>query len=201
VADNPFSGMTKGECQVCHKKVDGRSYYCEEHKPPKRSRKKEREVEPITISVSTPKRSRKGPSADTYWDTFGGAIVLILNYLLLKPLDNIPDSEALQEKFMISKDEAETLTRPLLRIFSQTSLSRSKGRMIIENADVIPALVVALSIIGKMKIIRGIVETNQSGSTSETIQANNNVGRNFGGFGPVFVEDIEDLERTKSKTD
>jgi hypothetical protein len=196
VADNPFSGMTKGECQVCHKKVDGRSYYCEEHKPPKRSRKKEREVEPITISVSTPKRSRKGPSADTYWDTFGDAIVILLNYLLLKPLDRVPDSDAIQEKMMISKDEAQTLTRPLLRIFSQTPLSRSKGGMIIENADVIPAVIVAMSIVERMKAIRAIVERNQLGSTSETIQANN-VGQNSGGFGPVLVED---LERIQGKT-
>jgi len=199
VADNPFAGMVRGECQVCHKKVDGRSYYCAEHKPLKSSRKKEREAEPISISVSPSKRSKKGPSADTYWNTFGDAIVILLNYLLLKPLDGIPDSDAIQEKMMISKDEAQTLTRPLLRIFSQTSLSRSKGGTIIENADIIPALIVAMSIVEKMRAIHTIVESNQSrleSSTSEIIQTNNHVSPDLGGFGPVLVED---LERTQGK--
>lgn len=198
MASNPFAGMTRGECQVCHKKLDGRSYYCEEHKPPKPNRKKNSEAKPISISVSEPKRSRKGPSADTYWNTFGDAIVILINYLLLKPLDSVPNSDAIQEKLMVSKDEAQTLTRPLLRLFSQTPISRSKGGTIIENADVIPALIVALSIVEKMKAIRAIVEANQSGSTRETIQTYDNVGADLGGFGPVFVED---LERAQSKVD
>jgi len=188
---NPFAGMVRGECQVCHKTLDGRSFYCEEHKPSKPNRRKNQEVEPISISVSSPKRSRKGPSAETYWSTFGDAIVILLNYVLLKPLDGVPDSEAIQEKMMVTKDEAQTLTRPLLRVFSQTSISRSKGGTIIENADVIPALIVAMSIVEKMKAIRAIVENTQPGSTSEIIQAHNTVGPDLGGFGPVFVEDLE----------
>jgi len=194
---NPFAGMVRGECQVCHTKVDGRSYYCAEHKPPKPNRKKTQEAEPISISVSAPKRSRKGPSADTYWNTFGDVIVVVINYFLLKPLDSVPDSEAIQEKMMVTKDEAQTLTRPLLRVFSQTPLSRSKGGTIIENADVFPALIVAIGILEKMRAIREIVETNRSGSASETVQTYNNVGQDLGGFGPVLVED---LERTQGKT-
>jgi len=190
---NPFAGMVRGECQVCHKTLDGRSFYCEEHKPPKPNRRKTQEAEPINVSVPAPKRSRKGPSADTYWRTFGDAIVILLNYVLLKPLDGVSDSEAIQEKMMVTKDEAQTLTRPLLRLFSQTSISRSKGGTIIENADVIPALIVAMSIVEKMKAIRVIVENNQpqSGSTSEIIQTSNNVSPDLGGFGPVLIEDLE----------
>jgi hypothetical protein len=188
---NPFAGMVRGECQVCHKTLDGRSFYCEEHKPSKPNRRKNQEAEPISISVAPPKRSRKGPSAETYWNTFGDAIVILLNYVLLKPLDGVPDSEAIQEKMMVTKDEAQTLTRPLLRVFSQTSISRSKGGTIIENADVIPALIVAMSIVEKMKAIRAIVENTQPGSTSEIIQAHNTIGPDLGGFGPVFVEDLE----------
>jgi len=198
VADNPFAGMVRGECQVCHAKVDGRSYYCAEHKPSKSTRKKNSETEPISISVSPPKRTRKGPTADTYWATFGDAIVILINYLLLKPLDSVPDSEAIQEKMMLTKDEAQTLTRPLLRLFSQTPISRSKGGTIIENADVIPALIVAMSIVEKMKAIRVIVESNQTGSTHEIVQTHKPVGSDVGGFGPVLLEDLERAQGTSS---
>jgi hypothetical protein len=191
VAEHPFAGMVRGECQVCHTKVDGRSFYCAEHKPAKASKKKSQEAEPISISVSTPKRAKKGPTADTYWSTFGDAIVILLNYAILKPLDSVPGSDAIQEKMMITKDEAQTLTRPLLRLFSETPLSRSKGGTIIENADVIPAIIVGMSIIERMKAIRAIVESNQSGSTNETVQANFNVSSDLGNFGPVLVEDLE----------
>jgi hypothetical protein len=191
VADNPFAGMVRGECQVCHTKVDGRSYYCAEHKPARSNKKKTQEADTISISVSPPKRTRKGPTADTYWSTFGDAIVILINYLLLKPLDSVPDSEAIQEKMMLTKDEAQTLTRPLLRLFSQTPISRSKGGTIIENADVIPALIVAMSIVEKMKAIRAIVESDQTGRSSETIKTDINVGSDLRGFGPVFLEDLE----------
>jgi hypothetical protein len=193
---NPFAGMVRGECQVCHQKVDGRSFYCSEHKPA-RSNRKTSEAEPISVGVTPPKSSRKsskGPSAETYWSTFGDAIVILLNYVLLKPLDGVPDSEAIQEKMMVTKDEAQTLTRPLLRVFSQTSLSRSKGGMIIENADVIPALIVAMSIVEKMKAIRTIVENNQTENTHEIVQTHHTIGPDLGGFGPVFVEDLDSAQ-------
>jgi hypothetical protein len=192
VADNPFANLVRGECQVCHTKVDGRSYYCADHKPAKSNKKRNTEAEPINISVSSQKRNnRKGPTAETYWATFGDAIVVLLNYVLLRPLDSVPNSDAIQEKLMITKDEAQTLTRPLLRLFSETPISRSNGGAIIENADVIPALLVAMSIIERMKTIRAIVEANQTGSTNETIQANVNVGADLRGFGPVLIEDLE----------
>jgi hypothetical protein len=190
---NTFAGMVRGECQVCHQKVDGRSFYCSEHKPA-RSNRKTSEAEPISVGVTPPKSSRKsskGPSAETYWSTFGDAIVILLNYVLLKPLDGVPDSEPIQEKMMITKDEAQTLTRPLLRVFSQTSISRSKGGTIIENADVIPALIVAMSIVEKMKAIRTIVENNRTENTHEIVQTHHTLSSELGGFGPVLVEDLE----------
>jgi len=195
---NPFAGMVRGECQVCHQKVDGRSFYCSEHKPAKPAKTNRRnEAEPISVGVTPPKSSRKsskGPSAETYWSTFGDAIVILLNYVLLKPLDGVPDTETIQEKMMVSKDEAQTLTRPLLRVFSQTSLSRSKGGTIIENADVIPALIVAMSIVERMKAIRTIVENNQTESTHEIVQTHYTIGSELGGFGPVLVEDLDSAQ-------
>jgi len=204
MADLPWSHMTRGECQVCHVPVDGRSYYCSEHKParPARSTKKNRErdgapAEPINVTdiKFTPKDSpKKGPTADTYWSVFGEVLVLVINYVLLKPLDQLPDSEQIQRELMLSSDEIHTLVRPVLRVFSQSSVSKTKGAVIVEHADVVPAIFVAMTIVERIRTVRSLVEqqTNPNPERNRETFSSHAGPVPVSGFppGPVRVEDL-----------
>jgi len=204
MADLPWSHMTRGECQVCHVPVDGRSYYCSEHKParPARTTRKNHErdaapAEPINVAdiKFTPKEApKRGPTADTYWTVFGEVLVLVINYVLLKPLDQLPDSEQVQRELMLSSDEVHTLVRPALRIFSQTSVSKSKGAAIVEHADVVPAIFVAMTVVERIRTVRSLVEqqTNPNPERNRETFPTHAGPVPVSGFppGPVRVDDL-----------
>jgi len=204
MADLPWSNMTRGECQVCRVPVDGRSYYCSEHKParPTRTTKTTREregapAEPISVTdlKLTPKEApKRGPTADTYWSVFGEVLVLFINYVLLKPLDQLPDSEQIQRELMLSSDEVHTLVRPVLRVFAQSSVSKSKGAAIVEHADVVPAIFVAMTVVERIRTVRSLVEQHNNPNPErnrETVSSHASPVP-VSGFppGPVRVEDI-----------
>jgi len=202
--DLPWSNMTRGECQVCHVPVDGRSYYCSEHKParPARTTRKNHErgaapAEPISVTdlKLTPKEApKRGPTADTYWTVFGEVLVLVINYVLLKPLDQLPDSEQVQRELMLSSDEVHTLVRPVLRVFAQSSVSKSKGAAIVEHADVVPAIFVAMTVVERVKTVRSLVEqhTNPNPERNRETVPTHASPVPVSGFppGPVRVEDL-----------
>jgi hypothetical protein len=204
MADLPWSHMTRGECQVCHIPVDGRSYYCSEHKParPARTTRKNHEregapAEPINVTdlkLNPKEAPKKGPTADTYWTVFGEVLVLVINYVLLKPLDQLPDSEQVQRELMLTSDEVHTLVRPALRIFSQTSVSKSKGATIVEHADVVPAIFVAMTVVERIRTVRSLVEqqTNPNPERNRETFSSHAGPVPVSGFppGPVRVEDL-----------
>ncbi len=165
------SGMTRGRCQVCGVEVDGRSYYCSEHKPPKREKKQT----PRAILVDSVEPVDKAPKIITgehYWKVFGEAIVLGVNWLILKPLDQFEDAEALGEALMTPKDEVEALAKPVLRLFAQTPVSRKYGGKIIEHADLVGALMAAWSIMDRAKTVQKIVkERTEQHETHPTQEA------------------------------
>ncbi len=150
------SGMTRGRCQVCGIEVDGRSYYCAEHKPVKKEKK--RTPQAILVdSVDPVDKAPKFITGEHYWKVFGEAIVLGVNWVILKPLDQFDDAEALGEALMTPKEEIEAVTKPVLRLFSQTPISKRYGGKIIEHADVLGAFLAAGAIMDRVKTVRRIV--------------------------------------------
>ncbi|MEM3846643.1 MAG: hypothetical protein QXU98_13190 [Candidatus Parvarchaeota archaeon] len=172
-----LKGMVRGECQVCGTPVDGRSYYCAEHKPVRSKKSDKSEPIPESISVGDipvepVKVPKKGPQADHYWRAFGEAIVILLNYVLLSPLDKIPNGEQYQDELRIDASEVEPIAKPLLRMFASTSVSKSYGAKVLENADIVPAIFAALSILQKFQTVQQLVKESQGETVQAAPQAN-----------------------------
>jgi hypothetical protein len=163
------SGMTRGRCQVCGVEVDGRSYYCSEHKRAKPSKKQT----PTTILVDSVEPIDKAPKTITgehYWKVFGEAIVLGVNWVILKPLDQFDDAEALGEALMTPKEEVEAVAKPVLRLFAQTPISKRFGGQIIENADLVGALLGAWAIMDRVKTVQRIVRERTGQHETQSAQ-------------------------------
>lgn len=168
-----ISGMTRGQCQVCGEKLDGRSYYCAEHKP-----KKSETADVITLSdlpeAKTVKVPQKGPRGDHYWSAFGTILVFIVNYLIFAPAGKLPEElqVTLQSELAVTEEELEPVMKPLLRIFSGTSASKKYGSKVLENSDVVPAIFGAIQIIQKMSQVQRILkEYNESINPDQQVNA------------------------------
>lgn len=172
-------GMERGVCAVCGKELpDKRRYYCEEHKPERAT--KEAEPEELS-SVGGVLKSLNAPAPKLlgkFGSTFDPIIVLVLNTVLLSPIDALPEDMQgpLISELSVTDEDVETLMRPIWRIFLSSGIGKKHGASIIENSDVISSIVVLIDISQKQKKVRNLINAlNQpvEANASEQIRNGN----------------------------
>ncbi len=162
------AGMTRGICQVCETPVDGRSFYCEDHKP-----KKAKAPQPVAEIAGVegapprpePRNVRGNPKGNDYVEVFGPFILGAINsWYVIRMLERLPDgliSEDEAEELIITQREFNSVLLPVARIFATTGVSKKYGKSALENADVLDALNSAVSIAMKLGKLQQLINRTE----------------------------------------
>ena len=157
------AGMTRGVCQVCRTPVDGRSFYCSEHRPARGKAKTatplEAMSEPATIN---PVAVGKTATADNYMAAFGDFILTLFNqWFIIRQLEQLPEGILTQEQaeeFIITEGEMFGVLKPAARVFAASPVSKRYGKQILENSDVLIGLQSLFLIQAKLSKLNRLIE-------------------------------------------
>lgn len=141
------AGNVKGVCRVCGLDAATPSgTYCADHKTRQRAQTEAPSGTPVgTTSVVKPPRStgRGAPTGDEWASRVFDKLIILLSALLAgsmirrygvnDPNDNIADILTMEG------DEARRVARPLGRFMAGTKFSKTQGRKVLENSDLLDA--------------------------------------------------------------
>lgn len=182
----------RGVCKICQKPAtSGRTTYCDDHAPGGDVR--------VRLSKPGKKGSVSTRITDDSMTTVFAKLLLVMTLIIawssLRRLGISDPNGSAADDLAVTDEEAQALAAPFARIFNQTPIGVKYGNTIVENQDVIGALMAAWeysvrfkTTMGQYTQHRAPAPVNNGGPSNESTESPESTG--FEGFAPGSYGDF-----------